>query len=131
MKYLPITRARMPEIQEVNSLEELAGMETGDLVKVKYLGIPTVRWMVYTGEVDGKPVFIKQSQDCPQDITSYSGDKESLFFQKGCVVIVYDREMEIHKTGEVEHSYKMGLLMAAGLWKNPARIVIGGLERAE
>ena len=31
----------------------------------------------------------------------------------------FTREIKIYEVEEIEYCYKMGLLMAAGLWKNP------------
>ncbi|GEM_PF-6780008 len=131
MKYLKFTRARIPEIRTVNSRQDLEEIDAGDLVKVHYLGDIQTKWMVYAGEKDDKPVFLRQSADNPQDIISYTGDKESAFFQKGHVVLVHGREMKTHKIGDIDgHCYKMELLMAAGLWKSPARMVpIRALEQ--
>ena len=123
MQTLYSTRSRISRKVIITSIEDYDKLEVGDLTKIMaHLGeIKVLR--VYEGNINGKEAFMRQNPKNLCEIISIRGNKDSLLIINESLWIPEDtRELKIYKPGNHEYCYKMGLLMAAGLWKSLADI---------
>ncbi len=128
MRTLDLTNysIRTPKRIILGSAADFDILESGDLTKVRGGLVGITRWLVYEGTRGGKDSFIEQDPVKPSQIISYRLGRDSnpvidnkLQIPRGL------KEIKVHKPEDKEFGYRVGLLMAAGLWKSPARMVKG------